>query len=59
VGENHFLLLKLAGALLAALILLDLHRSRPKVGLASSVVCVSLFTGIVYWNLVVFFISAS
>jgi hypothetical protein len=57
VGEGNFLLLKAAGALLGALVLWDIYKSRPKVGLISSVLFVALYTGIVFWNLAVFFIA--
>jgi hypothetical protein len=57
VNGGEFLLLKVLGALLSALILWDIYKSRPKVGLISSLVFMVLYTGIVLWNLTVFFIT--
>jgi len=57
VTEGNFLLLKVVGALLGALILWDIHRSRPRLALISSLVFVALYTGIVLWNVAVFFIT--
>ena len=55
VGERNFLLIKVAGALLGAFILWDIHKTRPKMALISSYCFVGLYTGIVIWNLFVFF----
>jgi hypothetical protein len=55
VNEGSFLLLKVAGALLAALILWDMYRKRPRVALISSLVFMVLYTGIIFWNLFVYF----
>jgi hypothetical protein len=55
VNEESFLLLKVAGALLAALILWDMYRKRPRFALISSLVFVGLYTVIVFWNLFVYF----
>ena len=50
---------KIAGALLAGIGLLDLCRRQPRVALWSSVAFVGIYTAIVYWNIgVVFFGSA-
>ena len=57
VNGGEFLLLKVVGALLSALILWDIYKSRPKVGFVSSLVFMVLYTGIVLWNLIVFFIT--
>jgi hypothetical protein len=57
IGSGDFLPLKAAGALLAALLLWDIHKRRPHVALVSSAVFVALYTGILYWNLFVFFIA--
>lgn len=56
VSEGNFLLIKLAGAFLAALILWDIHKKRPNVALISTLTFVILYTGIVFWNLSIFFI---
>ncbi|MEW6141559.1 MAG: DUF5658 family protein [Chloroflexota bacterium] len=56
VGNNAFMVLKVAGALLCAGILWDVFRQFPKVG----TIATSCFTGfyglIVAWNIAVFFI---
>ena len=57
VSEGNFLLIKLAGALLGALILWDIHRTRPTVALVLTLVFVILYTGVVFWNLGAFFIT--
>ena len=51
VEDNNFLLIKLVGALLCALILWDLYKTRPRASLASSLLFVVLYTVIVFWNL--------
>ena len=55
VGERNFLNIKVAGALLCAFILWDIYKRRPRMALISSLCFVGLYTGIVYWNLFVFF----
>lgn len=57
VGEGYFLLLKVAGALLGALILWDISRRHPRLAFISSLFFVALYTGIVFWNLAVFFMG--
>ena len=56
VSEGNFLLIKLAGALLCALILWNIYKTRPRVALISTLSFVILYTGILYWNLGVFLI---
>ena len=56
-GETHFLVLKVLGALLCALILWDIYRRRPKLALISSWCFAASYAGIVLWNLGIFFIS--
>ena len=51
VGENNFLLIKLAAALICALILWDLFKTRPKLALSSSLVFIVLYTAILFWNI--------
>ena len=51
VEQDYFPLIKLAGALLCALILCDMHKNRPRAALATSLFFVVLYTVIVYWNL--------
>ena len=57
IGEGNLVLIKMAGALLSALILWDIYRRRPRLVLIISLLFVAFYTGIVYWNLVGFFIS--
>lgn len=57
VGEEVFLLVKLLGALLCALILWDISRRYRKLALISSWCFVAIYAGIVLWNLYVFFIT--
>ncbi len=57
VGEGYFLLLKAAGALLAALLLWDIYRRRPRMAVVSTSCIVVFCTGVVLWNLWVFFVT--
>ena len=57
MDEGNLMLIKMAGALLSALILWDIYRRRPRLVLIISLLFVAFYTGIVYWNLVVFYIS--
>jgi hypothetical protein len=56
-ADDRFLLLKLAGGALAAIILWDIHKRRPKLALSFTVLFVALYTGIVFWNLTVFLVT--
>ncbi len=51
IWQDNFLLIKLVTALLCALILWDMHKTRPRTALASSLFCLVSYTIIVYWNL--------
>lgn len=51
VGEDVFMVLKVVGALLCALILWDVHRRFPKVALISTSCFVVGYGVIVLWNL--------
>ncbi len=57
VGEEVFLVLKVLGALLCAVILRDIYKRRSKLALISTSCFVALYAGIVLWNLSVFLIS--
>ncbi|MFH0914190.1 MAG: DUF5658 family protein [Chloroflexota bacterium] len=57
VGETNFLVLKVVGVLLAALILWDVYRHFPRLGLVSTGAFVLLYAGIVLWNLSIFFLA--
>ncbi|MBA7678901.1 hypothetical protein ES703_87180 [subsurface metagenome] len=54
VGEAGFMVLKVVGALLCALILWDVHRRFPKVALISTSCFVVGYGVIVLWNLSIF-----
>ena len=55
VGEWSFLIIKVLGALLCALILWDIYKRRPKLAVTTTLCFVVLYAGIVLWNLSVFF----
>ena len=56
-GQEHFLAIKIAGALISALILWDIYRKRPQLAIISTLFIVVLYMGIVYWNIFSFFIA--
>ncbi len=51
VHQPTFMIIKIAGVLLAALILWDIYRRHPKLALWSTSCFVSLYGVIVLWNL--------
>jgi len=57
VGEGNFLVIKVLAALLCAFILWDIYKQWPKLALISTSCFVALYTGVVSWNLFVFFIT--
>ena len=57
VSEWFFLVVKALGALFCALLLWDIFRKWPKLGIAVIPCLTVIFTVIVYWNLSIFFIS--
>jgi len=57
VGEERFLVIKVAGALLAALALWDIYMRYPKLSLVTTSCFVMLYTVIVFWNLFAFCVS--
>jgi hypothetical protein len=50
VGQDIFLVLKIAGALLCALILWDIYKRYPKLGRIATWCGVVLYGGIILWN---------
>ena len=56
VGEPVFLVLKVVGILLCALILWDIHRRHPRLAFMSTSVFVTIYVGIVAWNSTAFLI---
>ena len=57
VGEQNFLIIKVVGALLCALILWDIYKRRPKMALISSLCFVGFYAVIVCWNLSLCFMN--
>ncbi len=57
VGENNFLIIKVVGVLLCALILWDIYKRSPKIALTTTGFFVMLYGGIVIWNVSIFFIT--
>jgi len=51
VGEHVFIPLKVFGAMLCAFILWDIHRRWPKLALVATSCFVSIYCGIVLWNI--------
>ena len=56
VGEEEFLFIKLAGALLVALILWDIHKQGSKLSFIITLCFVIAYTLIVFWNMFAFLI---
>ncbi len=50
VGDTGFLILKVVGALLCALILWDIHKRYPKLAIISTSCFVVFYAAIVLWN---------
>ncbi len=50
IGEFGFMVLKVAGALLCAFILWDVHRRYPRLGIIATWVAVAGYAVIVLWN---------
>ncbi len=50
-GESGFLVIKVVGILVAALILWDISRHHPRLAFWASLVFLAAYTGIVAWNL--------
>ena len=57
VGEDIFLVIKVLGVLICALILWDIYNRRPKLALITSLCFAVSYAGIVLWNLFVLFIT--
>jgi hypothetical protein len=50
VGQPIFIILKVVGALVCAIILWDVHRRFQRVGLIAAWIAVIVYSGIVIWN---------
>lgn len=57
IGNGNLLLVKMTGALLGAMLLWQIYKRRPQLVMIVSLLFVGLYTGIVYWNIGVLFIS--
>ena len=57
VGEPIFLLIKVVGVLLCAIIMWDIYKRQPKLAVISTTCFVVLYAGILFWNFLVLFIS--
>jgi hypothetical protein len=57
VGEAGFMILKVVGALVCALILWDVYRRFPKVGLIATWCGVIAYAAIVIWNSSIFILA--
>ena len=57
VGEDYFLVLKVVGAILSVLILLDIYRRSPRLALISTSCFVVIYGAIVIWNLSLFLVA--
>ena len=58
VGHELFLAIKISGAFLATLLLWIRYNARPRVVYSVAVVFLASYTSIVFWNLLVFFLTA-
>lgn len=56
-GEWNFLVIRVLGVLLCAVILWDIYKHRPKLALITSLCYVVFYAGLVLWNFCVFFIT--
>lgn len=57
VGESSFLVFKILGAALAILILRDVSRQHHRTALSFTCFFVFIYTVIVFWNIMVFFLG--
>ena len=57
VGEVNFIILKVVGGLICALILWDIYKRFPRVALISTSVFLAFYVMIVFWNLGVYLIA--
>jgi len=58
VGGESFLAIKISGAFLVTLLLWIRYNGKPRFVYATTVVALTFYTTIVYWNLFVFFFTA-
>ncbi len=56
VGDVNFLILKVVGGLICALILWDIHRRYPRLALVATFCFAVIYAALVGWNLGIFFV---
>ncbi len=56
MSQGNLIAFKLLGALLAVLILWNMQKKRPRIAMIATLCAVTLYTGILYWNLLTFVI---
>jgi hypothetical protein len=57
LATGDFMPIKIAGALLSALLLVRINRHQPKMAIVTSWCFIAIYTGIVYWNITVLGLS--
>jgi len=57
IGDGNFLLLKISGVVLCALILLKLYRHFPRVSLLTTSSIVTFYGAVIGWNLSLFLVT--
>lgn len=57
VGKDIFLVIKLVAAFLVAFVLWDIYKQHPRLSFISTVCFVIAYTALVFWSLIVFFIT--
>ena len=58
VGKTSFIFVKLSAATIGALLLWKLFKQHPRLGRVSIVLFAALYTGIVWWNLMTWFVGS-
>ncbi len=53
LNAGNFMPVKIAGALLSGILLANIYRHYPKMALITSCCFILIYTGIVYWNVIV------
>jgi len=59
IATDGFLLLKVLAAIISMFLLWDIYKRQPTFGAISSVLIVTIYTSIVYWNIGTFFLSTA
>jgi len=57
VGETNFLIIKVVGVFICALILWDIYKRAPKLALITASIFVTFYGGLVLWNSGLFFMA--